>query len=341
MAPAINPIIVRELHTRMRGIRPYLILTVFLVLMGLSGWGMLQLMLQQARFGMTVMSAQIGQALFKGLSFGVILLVVVLAPATTSSAISGEREQQTYDMLLATPLKPEQILWGKLVAALSYLLLMIFAAIPVFSVVFIFGGVTLWALVDTLVLLLATTVAFGAIGIFCSALLRRTARATIISYVVVLALIGGTIVGSAVWGQFAAQPGTPPPPWLLYLNPFSALTSVTTLAPPNDPAIPFFGYADPFTMIPQLALLSQGVLYYGQNGPIVLPIYRATILGYALLSVILTWIGAHLVRPYRRWRPGWSDLWFAVIVSGTLVLAWLTRTWWLVLPPTPFLPAGA
>jgi ABC-2 type transport system permease protein len=138
--PRLNPIIVREVRTRMRGVRPYLILTGFLLLLAAAGVAIYQLMIQQARFGGTLLSAQVGQALFKGLGFVELLLVVFLAPSMTSGAISGEREQLTYDMLIATPLRPAQILWGKLVAALSYLFLLIFAAVPVFSVVLVSAG---------------------------------------------------------------------------------------------------------------------------------------------------------------------------------------------------------
>ena len=337
--PQVNPIIVREVRTRMRGARPYVILTGFLLLLAGAGVGIYQLMLQQARFGGTLLSAQVGQSLFKGLGFVELLLVVFLAPSLTSGAISGEREQLTYDMLMATPLRPAQILWGKLVAALSYLFLLIFAAVPVFSVVLVFGGVELRALLKALALLVVATVFFGAIGLFCSSFGRRTARATTAAYTLVLLLIGVPVLLASVWGQFSNPPGQPPPPELIYLNPFSALLSVTTIAPPSDPAmaaVPFFSFGDPFGGLPLLGTLAPGVVYYGQNGPVVLPIYRATLLAYGLLTALLCWVGAHLVLPNRRWRPRWSDLGFLLVVTGLLALAYFTRTWWHIPAPKQF-----
>jgi ABC-type transport system involved in multi-copper enzyme maturation permease subunit len=331
--PQANPIIVRELRTRMRGSRPYLILSIFLVLLALTGVGVYYLMLQQSRLGMVVLSPQIGQALFKGLAFVELLLIVVLAPALTSGAISGEREQLTYDMLLATPLHPGQVLWGKLIAALSYLLLLIVAAIPVFSVVLVFGGVDPAALVKAVALLLATTITFGAIGLCASTLFRRTAWATALSYGVVLLMIGVSLTLASVWGQVSSPPGQQPPPWLLYLNPFSALFAITSLAPPVDPAISFLGYTDPLSMLPFVGMLAQGVVAYGPNGAVVIPIYRATLLAYALLTVLLGWISAHTALPYQRWRPRWSDLVFFLLALGLIVVGYLTRTWWFV--PVP------
>ncbi|RRR69360.1 MAG: ABC transporter permease [Candidatus Viridilinea halotolerans] len=336
LRPAINPIIVRELHTRMRGVRPYLILTLFLLFLALTGLGIFQLMQQQARFGMTVLSAQVGQALFRGLTFVELLLVVCLAPALTSGAISGERERLTYDMLLATPLRPAQILWGKLVATLSYLFVLIFAAIPVFSVVLVFGGVEPKAMLKALSLLVATTVCFGAIGLCCSALLHSTARAMMLALLLVLLLVLVPLLASSVWGQFSDPPGQPVPPQLLYLNPFSALLAVTTLGGSHMlmSDMPMVNLGDPAGGLPLLGLLGTGVIHYGPEGVIIIPIYRATLLGYALLTTLLCWLSAHLVQPRQRWRLRWGDAGFGVLVACLLLGAWFSRAWWLILPPT-------
>lgn len=328
----LNPIIVRELRTRMRGVRPYAILTIFLIALIGVGYGIYQLMLQQTRFGITVLSAQVGQALFSGLSLGTLLLVVFLAPALTSGAISGEREQLTYDMLMATALHPGRLLWGKLVAALSYLFLLIFAALPVFSVVLMFGGVEPRMLGKALLLLIAATLFYGMLGLFCSALFRRTAAATVVSYLLILVLIGGTALLGAVWGQFSTPPGRQIPPWLLYLNPFTALQSVLAVAPRSEGAI-FFGDGNPLSWLPFSTALGPGAIYYGPNGPLAIPIYRATLLAYPLLVLLLGWIAAHLVLPRRRWLPRWSDLGFLLAIGGLLAFAWYAHDWWLVVPP--------
>ncbi|NCC30668.1 MAG: ABC transporter permease [Chloroflexia bacterium] len=343
----LNPIIVKEVRTRMRGMRPYLILTGFLVLLALTGLGIYQLMLQQARFGGTVLSAQVGQALFRGLSFVELLLIIMLAPALTSATISSEREQLTYDMLMATPLRPGQLLWGKLLAALSYLFLLIFASLPVFSIVLVFGGVEPRAIVKTVVLLLVTTVAFGAIGLFCSSLLRRTARATTVAYILVVLLISVPLLIGAVWGQFSNPPGQPPPPMLYYLNPLSALFAVTTIEPGVieggfDPGMmPFIAFDFSTGGLPFLHLLSSGVIFYGPTGVVVIPIYRATLIGYSLMTVLLCWISAHLVLPHRRWHLRWTDLGFALLLIGLGAVAYFTHAWWYLVPPPLVMgPAG-
>lgn len=328
----LNPIIVKELRIRMRGIRPYAILTLFLMVMAAVGYGIYLLMLRQSSFGGMVLSFQVGQSLFSGLALCAVLLMVVLAPAMTSGAISSEREQLTYEMLLATPLRPARILWGKLVAALSYIFLLIFASIPVFSVVLMFGGVAPKDMVKALLVLLLTALTYGTIGLFCSALMRRTSQATVLSYILILLLIGSTTMTSALWSYFNAPTGQPAPPQLLYLNPFSALISIVTITPDASGGGMYFG--GDLLSLPLLNQLSIGVIYYGPNGPTVLPIYRATLLFYPLLTVVLYWISSHLVLPHRRWRPRWSDLGFLLLLVGIGALIWLVRGWWLVLPPS-------
>ncbi|MEF3273754.1 MAG: ABC transporter permease [Chloroflexus sp.] len=332
--PLLNPILVREARTRMRGIRPYLMLTIFLLLLIGSALGIYQYMNSQARTGMVVLSSHIGQALFRGLAFVEMLFIVLVAPALTSGAISSERERLTYDMLLATPLRPGQMLTGKLIGALSYLLLLIFASIPVFSTVLIFGGVELRILVWIMLLLGSAALFFGTIGLFCSSLFRRTTTATIASYTIVLLLCSVPLLIASVWQQFSNPMGQSPPPWLLYLNPLSAIVAVTTVIPASTlPDVPFFDIYDPFMVVPFLSQFNVGIVRYTPEGPVLMPVYRATLLGYWLLTFVLLWISSHCALPTRRWWPRWSDLGFAAAVGAIALLIWWRIDWWWIVPP--------
>ena len=53
------------------------------------------------------------------------LLLMFIVPAVTASSISGERERQTLDLMLTTRMSAGQIVGGKLLSALSTLLLLI------------------------------------------------------------------------------------------------------------------------------------------------------------------------------------------------------------------------
>ena len=49
---------------------------------------------------------------------GQYLLASMMTPSFAAGAITGEKERKTYEMLLASPLKPGAIVVGKMVASL-------------------------------------------------------------------------------------------------------------------------------------------------------------------------------------------------------------------------------
>jgi ABC-2 type transport system permease protein len=290
-----NPVIVKELRSRMRGARAFAILTGGLLLLGLISFGLYRVVQATAGYGGPPLSPQIGQVLFTGLILFELMMICFITPALTAGAISGEREMQTYEMLLATPLNPASILRGKLVSALSYILLLIFAAVPMSSLVFIFGGVSSRDMLKALVILVVVAVTLGVLGIFMSAWLRRTSRATVLTYLLVLTLLVGPYL---VYVFAGALRGMQPPAWILIPNPVGALFSALT--PTTQGSV---GYAG--------ALGSLGMLLSGRLEPFMgasgtsgwpRPLYHYTLVFYAGSSLVLYLLATRLVRPVRRWR---------------------------------------
>ena len=94
--------------------------------------------------------------MFMAIIFLLTLVTLILAPASTAGAISMEREKQTMDLLAVTPISSLAIVLGKLLSALSWILLLLLASIPVVALVFTFGGVSPDDVVRAYVVLLAT-----------------------------------------------------------------------------------------------------------------------------------------------------------------------------------------
>jgi hypothetical protein len=237
----------------MRGPRAFIALTFYLAL--LAGFTVMVYLLQrqlaasQAAFGggNPYLSAQVGQTVFATLLLLQTLLILFLAPAATSGAISLEREKQTLDLLAATPVSTLGIVVGKLTSALAFVVVLVLASIPLTAVVFVFGGVAPEDVVRGYLVLLATAVGFGAIGLFFSSLTRRTQSATVVTYLAVLVLTFGAGLAWFFWDQMAGQrqlavpvrdasgvivsesaPGSipRPPEALLWLNPVVAAADV-------------------------------------------------------------------------------------------------------------------
>jgi ABC-type transport system involved in multi-copper enzyme maturation permease subunit len=232
---------VKELRGRMRGRRAFVVLTLYLVLLGTFAW-MYELILEQrysATSGGTAAyaSAAIGQELFAGLMMLVTLLVVLLAPAFTAGAISLEREKQTLDLLVTTPISSVSIVIGKLLSALTYVFILIAASIPMTAAVFVFGGVAPEDVIRGYIVLFATAFGLGAFGLFCSTLVKRTQAATVITTFGVMAMTLGSIFILVFWGavtqpRFGETSGGlgpikgRPPEAIAYLNPFLAQADV-------------------------------------------------------------------------------------------------------------------
>jgi ABC-type transport system involved in multi-copper enzyme maturation permease subunit len=333
----LNPIIVKELRSRMRGARTFVILSIFLV--GLAGicYAVLEVYQSQAQVGNFVISAHVGKGLFAALALAETLLVTFLTPAVTAGAISSEREQLTYDLLVATPLRPGRILSGKLIATLSYVLLMIFSAVPLGSLVLIFGGVAPRDLLQALALLLITAFTFGMIGLLCSTLARRTITATILTYAIVLLMVVGSYFAVAL--KTAAQPNQPPAASrLVAASPFSAMASIVArgvqveggmekIAP--GPMPPMMDGTGLIMNIQGLNALTMGIVEYGPNGPVMLPMYRWTMVGYTILGLGCYLAASHLVRPRRRWRVDWHDL----LVLAAIAVVSVAGSYWLGIWP--------
>jgi ABC-type transport system involved in multi-copper enzyme maturation permease subunit len=352
-----NPIIVKELRSRMRGGRPYLVLTGCLLGLSIVSYGVLRIVQGQSQNGMQLISAHVGQSMFAALALAETLLITFLTPAVTAGAISSEREQLTYDLLLATPLKPGRILVGKLVSALSYVLLLLFAAVPLGSLILIFGGVAPNDLLWAFGLLLLTALATGMLGLLCSAIAKRTLRATIMAYLLILLVVIGSIFG-VLLRNAGRQDGPPRAATALAASPFSAMASLVlqgaqpgfgmmgggvafaseqpamaTLPMPHDgfvPSMPFPGGgmagSNLLMSMPPFSMFAFGIIDYSNpNGPKVQPLYRHAYVGYAAFSVACYWLAAHWVRPRRRWRIGWHDLGMLAMLATLLAAG----TYWL------------
>jgi ABC-2 type transport system permease protein len=247
---SVVTIMVKELRSRMRGRRAFIVLTVYLAILALITYGVYVVIEPNARNlvgafgafgGQANASALIGQSIFSLLSIFQLILICFIAPAFTSGQISLEREKQTLDLLISTPMRPGAIVMGKLAAALAFVVLMIVAAIPITAIVLMYGGASVDDIVRQQLVLLATALVLGAIGLFFSALLKRTQAATVLTYITVLGLVLGTTMLFIFWsvvanqddGGFGVGPPERAPEQIMYLNPMVAMLDVVANTEPG------------------------------------------------------------------------------------------------------------
>jgi len=196
----LNPVMVKELRGRMRGLRGFAIITVFLTLM--SFFTLLLYLLQVPRGGVVV-TGELGRQLFIGVLFIELMLIIFIVPALTAGAITNERERKTYDLLQTTLITKATFVIGKMQSALGYIVLLLLSAIPLQSIAFLFGGVSEAEMMLALVVLLVSAIALGAFGMFFSSITERTLSATVRVYTVAMAITVGLPIGAALLFQNA------------------------------------------------------------------------------------------------------------------------------------------
>jgi hypothetical protein len=107
---------------------------------------------------------------------------------------------------------------------------LVLASIPVTALVFVFGGVAPDDVVRGYIVLFATAIGLGSVGIFFSALTRRTGASTGLTFVTMLGLVIGSVFVFAFLSSTAEISSTglrkQPSEAILYLNPFVAQADV-------------------------------------------------------------------------------------------------------------------
>lgn len=221
-----NPILAREIKERMRALRAPIVLTVYLLMLGLVVFGVERTTGRESPFA-SLTAATAGRTVYHYLLAFLLLLLVLMVPAISAGSISGERERETLHLVQVTTLSPHRIVLGKLGASMSWVTLLALATVPLVSVSFVLGGVSVGDVARgyAFVLFVALTVAMVTIGI--SARMRRTIGATVVAFLFVAAITIGTAISFGLvraWMQIPARL-EPEPVWILTLNPFVGTAS--------------------------------------------------------------------------------------------------------------------
>jgi ABC-type transport system involved in multi-copper enzyme maturation permease subunit len=239
-----NPILLRVVEAAGRRRRDlfircgYLGLLIFLVIFSLisSGTG-----------GATLADlAKTSAQIFQNMSYLQLGLVALLAPIFTAGAITQEKDSQTYDILLATPLTNAQIVLGSLLSRIFFVIALLISGIPIFSITQIFGGVAIQKIVMSFAISAATAFVTGALAM-AIATFKVGTRRTIFSFYmfVVLYLVGLFLLDRLPFFQVEGRQVNPQThsaiSWFTGIHPFLALRVVLSdpsYVPPELGALP-------------------------------------------------------------------------------------------------------
>lgn len=185
---------------------------------------------------------------FKNVSIIQLGMVCILAPVFAAAAITQEKDSQTYNILLSTPLSNGQIVLGSLLSRLYFVFVLLLAGIPLFCILMVYGGVTGDKIAMSISLAAATAMFTGALAISISVIKIGTGR-TVFSFYLAIAIYLIVLFALASWTAIIPPEAQPPPgqtqrmSWLAPFHPFLALWVVLGETPaPDYGAVAHYGF---------------------------------------------------------------------------------------------------
>ena len=235
----IGPVFARELAIAPRRLKIYVARTTYalalLVLIStawlvLTGTQLVRDLGDLARFG---------TALFQILIPLQLAVVAFFSALLTASEVAHEKDRKTLILLLLTNLSNCELVLGKLMASLLSVLVMLAAALPVFLLAALLGGVSYGQIARAFAVTLATALVCGSLGSTLALWREKTFQALAMTVLIlVLWLAVGEVISAGLFGQTIA--GLPCQAMAAGVSPWPAILEAARPYIHNQPALGWF-----------------------------------------------------------------------------------------------------
>ncbi len=186
----VGPVFTREAVTTPRRARFYVVRTVYVtalfVLMAtawlvVAGTQIIRNVGDMARFG---------AILFQILAPLQLALVLFLAALRSAGSVAQEKDRNTLILLLMTRMRNHELVLGKLLSSLLQVLVMLLAALPLFMLIVLFGGVSFGQVARVFGVTLCTALVAGSLGSTLAFWREKTFQALSLTALVLFFWIG-------------------------------------------------------------------------------------------------------------------------------------------------------
>jgi len=158
------------------------------------------------------LAARIASELFTSLCVIQYVAVYLFVPMFVAGVVAMEREDKTLDLLFTTHLRDREIVLGKLFSRLTVVALLFLCAVPIFSLISLFGGIDPTAVWKSMAETLLAMIFTGSVAVYFSSVSNRQVAALIRTY----------------WWLAV---------WLLVLPIATIMIIATRNVPPGDPLV--------------------------------------------------------------------------------------------------------
>ncbi|MGG0656818.1 ABC transporter permease [Rummeliibacillus pycnus] len=227
-----NPVLIKELKLRFRSFKSFIGIMFYLIVLSIFVFGFIFISTNFSGSGF--INPEQSVILFSLLTYVQLALILFITPGLTAGVISTEREKQTLNILLTSSQTSFQIILGKMSSSIVFLLLLLIAGLPLYSLVFLFGGISPGQLLIIFAFLIVTMISIASIGVMFSTLIRKTIIAMITTYGAMLFLTGITafffMIGISTMGNSLGPVSSPAPisHFWATINPIALMMTLIT-----------------------------------------------------------------------------------------------------------------
>ena len=185
----LNPVIIRDLRMRMRGVKTYWGQAAYLLVLGsVALVGYATSLESDTAYNVVDVQRKL-QQFYYFIFVCLAALITLIAPALTASSITSEKQRLTLDLLITTPLTSNQLLFGKLVSSVAYLGLLLSLSLPFSVLCVLLGGVTIAEVFRIYLLLAVDGLLLSAIGIYYSCTNCKSGGAIALAYIATIGVL--------------------------------------------------------------------------------------------------------------------------------------------------------
>lgn len=209
----LNPIVKKDMRVQSRSVKICFGVFAYELILALVFFLAIYVIQQENMYSYdNIYSSLVG--LYPALAVTQFIILGVIVPVRTASSISGERERQTFDIMMTTGMTPLSVVIGKVMTAIVQSMLFITASLPIMALSFVVGGMSWSYLFWFFAVALLISFFSASIGILCSSLCKKSVSAVIMSYGFYLLFFIATTLPSIFYSIYSVN--------LLYTSSVSA-----------------------------------------------------------------------------------------------------------------------
>ncbi len=201
-----NPIADRTVSTASKRTRHFYIRLAYVgVLLLIAGINFMQVTSGPA--GLAEL-AKLNSQTFAYVSFAQLLMMCLLAPIFAAGAVQQQRDADTFNVLLTTPLTNGQIVLGTLLGRLFFVMALLLSGLPIFLLTMLYGGVTAREILLSFSLAAMAGLSMASLAI-CVGMFGVGARQGVFSFYI---MVGFYLVAGVALAQFFPLQSAPTAP---------------------------------------------------------------------------------------------------------------------------------